>query len=108
SRRRHPRLVSDWSSDVYSSDLPCQYGSREAFAMMLALQSSPIEMSTPSRVFSPLWHATHRSEVRNTVPGGTLSPFAFSVFVCEWPRTNGRNPATASPSTIGPPQWSLI
>src|SRR5262249_60136751 len=24
SRRRHTRLVSDWSSDVCSSDLPCE------------------------------------------------------------------------------------
>src|SRR5262249_57081132 len=28
SRRRHTRLVSDWSSDVCSSDLRCQLGRR--------------------------------------------------------------------------------
>src|ERR1700749_2505249 len=68
---------------------------------MLALQSSPIEMSSPARVFRPLWHATHRSDVRNTVTGDTLSPFAFSVLVCEWPRTNGREPSHREPEHNG-------
>src|SRR5262249_57674560 len=30
SRRRHTRLVSDWSSDVCSSDLRCEFGQNDS------------------------------------------------------------------------------
>ena len=34
-----------------------------AGAIMLARQSKPIDTSSPDAVSSPLWHATHRSDV---------------------------------------------
>src|ERR1700756_216836 len=74
--------------------------------MMLAPHSNPIEISSPELVLSPLWQATHRSDVRKKVPGGVLSPFAFSV--CDWPRSIAGTPMTASPRTTALPQLSLI
>src|ERR1700687_5767047 len=73
---------------------------------MLALQSNPIEMSSPELVLSPVGQATQRSEVRKKVPGGILSPFAFSVF--DWPRSVAVIPITASPRTRALHQRSLI
>src|ERR1700682_1935905 len=73
---------------------------------MLALQSNPIEISSPALVLSPLWQATHLSDVRKKVPGGVLSPFAFSV--CDWPRSIAGTAITASPRTTALPQRSLI
>ena len=35
--------------------------------MMLARQSKPMEMSSPALVLRPLWQATQRSEVRNSI-----------------------------------------
>src|SRR6476646_5189538 len=46
--------------------LACQYGSRDEFAIMLARQSKPMDTSSPDAVTRPLWHATHRSDVRNS------------------------------------------
>src|SRR6202021_2802328 len=67
-------LDSGWSS-VSRRTLACQYGSREEFAIMLDRQSSPMEKSSPAFVFMPLWHATQRSEVRNSgVDDGFLLP----------------------------------
>src|ERR1700675_3590142 len=73
---------------------------------MLARHSTPIETSSPELVFRPLWQASHRSDVRKKVPGGVLSPFAFSV--CDLPRSIAGTPTTASPRTTAPPQRSLI
>src|SRR3984893_14899780 len=72
---------------------------------MLALHCNPIEISSPELVLSPLWQATHRSDVRKKVPGGVLSPFAFSV--CDWPRSIAGTP-TAAKARIATPQPSLI
>ena len=49
--------------------LPCQYGSRDELAMMLARQSKPIETSLPEAVVQPLWQARQRSEVWNLGAG---------------------------------------
>src|ERR1700674_3008371 len=73
---------------------------------MLARHSTPIETSSPELVFRPLWQATHRSDVRKKVPGGVLSPFAFSV--CDLPRSIAGTPITASPRTTALPKRSLI
>src|ERR1700674_2849802 len=73
---------------------------------MLARHSTPIETSSPELVFRPLWQASHRSDVRKKVPGGVLSPFAFSVR--DWQSSIAGTPATASPRTTALLQWSLI
>src|ERR1700722_19686949 len=73
---------------------------------MLALQSNPIEIFSPELVLRPLWQATQRSDVRKKVPGGVLSPLAFSV--CDWPRSVAGRAITASPRTIALQQRSLI
>ena len=73
---------------------------------MLALHSNPIEISSPELVFSPLWQATHRSDVRKKVPGGVLSPVAFSV--CDWPRSIAGLSAAASARTNAQTRLSLI
>src|SRR6266849_5413589 len=74
--------------------------------MMLARHSTPIETSSPELVVSPLWQASHRSDVRKKVPGGVLSPFAFSV--CDLPRSIAGTPATASARKTALPQRTLI
>src|SRR5258707_6406106 len=73
---------------------------------MLALHSNPIETSSPELVVSPLWQATHRSDVRKKVPVGVLSPLAFSA--CDLPCGIAGTPTSASPRTIALPQRSLI
>src|SRR5437879_3274780 len=69
--------------------LACQYGSREEFAIMLARQSKPMEMSEPACVFKPLWHATQRSDVWNS---GFTSD-------CSAPPRNSVGNAASSPKT---------
>src|SRR5437867_735918 len=55
---------SGWSIDSRRT-LPCQYGSREEFAIIPERQSNPMEISSPEDVLRPLWHARQRSEVSN-------------------------------------------
>src|ERR1700684_2476195 len=74
--------------------------------MMLARHSKPIETSSPELVVNPLWQAIHRSDVRKKVPGGVLSPFAFSV--CDWPRSIAATPISAIPGITALTQRSLI
>src|ERR1700756_4872910 len=74
--------------------------------MMLAPHSNPIEISSPELVLSPLWQGTPHSHARKKVPGGVLSPFAFSV--CDWANRIAGTAITASPSATAPTQRSLI
>src|SRR5438445_7745449 len=55
---------SGWSIDSRRT-LPCQYGSREEFAIIPERQSNPMEISSPEDVLRPLWHARQRSDVWN-------------------------------------------
>src|SRR5262249_6957883 len=86
SRRRHTRLVSDWSSDVCSSDLPAASGRvrlreqplRDALAVVRALARRDRDL--PPRVGVPdRQRASRRQRPDGRVPwrapgGGTLSP----------------------------------
>src|SRR5438046_3464786 len=78
SRRRHTRLVSDWSSDVCSSDLPLAGSQPSAVQLLPSLQSGggPPTQLPPAQV----------SAVVQALP----SSQAAVLFVCTQPRTGSQ------------------
>src|SRR5437016_9980766 len=76
SRRRHTRLVSDWSSDVCSSDL----GAPRSRCRRTSPSSSPIKPSS-KRSSIARWSST-----RHSVP----APFTIFSSPTRWPGKIGR------------------
>src|SRR5690606_33421089 len=60
----------------------CQYGSRAEFAIMLARQAGPKEMSSPADVDSVLWQAMQLLERSNRPAGGATCEIPCEPSTC--------------------------
>src|SRR5438093_1100623 len=98
SRRRHTRLVSDWSSDVCSSDLPSPR--RSPSTVIAGTSPAWTRGSSPgwARRNSPSGSVTPRSSARASRECGATGPLRFAVSSHLPPATCCLLPATRIPN----------
>src|SRR5262249_58950694 len=78
SRRRHTRLVSDWSSDVCSSDLTADLafeGESEAVGVAVAdRKAADRELASVEELTLPQWHELQRNRRSSFAPQAREHP----------------------------------